>query len=116
MITGKNESKILTKTCHTTVNVNLMQENVIQSKSGITINFNANVKTMIYVKKIIFGILLHVVKKMGNILDSYESILVYDIQCKVLIVSKPSHIRFDKMNSLELSWDQILSITWKLKI
>ena len=79
VITGKNESKILTKTCHTTVNVNLMEENVIQSKSGITINFNANVKTMIYVKKIIFGILLHVVKKMGNILDSYESILVYDI-------------------------------------
>ena len=79
MITWKNESKILTKTCHTNVNVNLMEENVIQSKNGITINFNASAKTMIYVKKIILVILLHVVKKMENILDSYENILVYDI-------------------------------------
>ena len=78
MVTGQNDSKILTKT-YTNVNVNLMEENVIQSKNGITINFNASVKTMIYVKKIIFVILLHVVKKMENILDSYENILVYDI-------------------------------------
>ena len=79
MITGKNVSKCLTKTCHTNVNVNLMEEKVIQSKSGLTKNFNASVKTMTYVKKITFGILLHVVKKMENILDSYENILVYDI-------------------------------------
>ena len=37
---------------------------------------------------------------MENILNSYENILVYNIY-KILIVSKPFHIRFDKMNSLE---------------
>ena len=36
---------------------------------------------------------------MENILNSYENILVYNIY-KILIVSKPFHIRFDKMNSL----------------
>ena len=66
MITWKNESKILTKTCHTNVNVNLMEENVIQSKNGITINVNASVKTIIYMKKIMFDILLHVVQKNGK--------------------------------------------------
>ena len=37
---------------------NLMVESVIDIKKRITIN-DANVKTIIYVKKIIFGILLH---------------------------------------------------------
>ena len=49
------------------VNLNLMLENVIQFKSGITINVNVSVKNILYVKKIIFGILLHVVVKMVNI-------------------------------------------------
>ena len=40
-----------------------MQENVIQIKSGITINVDASVKNIIYMKNIIFGILLHVVVK-----------------------------------------------------
>ena len=44
-----------------------MEENVIQIKSGITINVDASVKNIIYVKKIIFGTLLHVVAKMVNI-------------------------------------------------
>ena len=48
------------------VNVNLMKENVIQIKNGKMINVDANVKN-IYVKKIIFGILLHLVTKMENI-------------------------------------------------
>ena len=65
MVTGQNDSKNLTKT-YTNVNVNLMEENVIQSKNGITINVNASVKTIIYMKKIMFDILLHVVQKNGK--------------------------------------------------
>ena len=45
----------------------LVVESVIQIKSGITINVYASAKNIIYVKKIIFGILLHVVAKMVNI-------------------------------------------------
>ena len=46
------------------INVNLMLENVIQIKSGITINVDVSKKSsknFISVKKIIFRILLHVV-------------------------------------------------------
>ena len=49
------------------VNVNLMVESVIQTKSAIMINIDVSVKNIIYVKKIIFGILLHVAVKMANI-------------------------------------------------
>ena len=38
----------------------------IQIKSGITINVDASAKN-IYVKEIIFGILLHVIAKLVNI-------------------------------------------------
>ena len=48
---------------HVNVNVNLMVESVIQIKNRIMINVGVSVKNIIYVKKIIFGILLHVVKK-----------------------------------------------------
>ena len=34
---------------------------------GITINVNVSVKSVMYVKKIIFGILLHVIVKIKNI-------------------------------------------------
>ena len=51
---------------HVNVNVKLMEENVIQTNGGITINADVSVKN-IYVKKIIFGILLHVVVKKENI-------------------------------------------------
>ena len=44
-----------------------MDENVIQINVGIMINVDVSVKNVIYVKKIMFGILLHVVVKMGNI-------------------------------------------------
>ena len=54
MITGINESKTLTK-------------QLIQINGGITINADVNVKNIIYVKKSIFGILLHEVAKMVNI-------------------------------------------------
>ena len=48
-------------------NVNLVEANVIQIKSGIAINVDANVKNITFVIKIISGILLHVVAKMVNI-------------------------------------------------
>ena len=48
------------------VNVGLMEENVIQINGGITINVDMSVTNM-YVKKIMFGILLHVIVKMENI-------------------------------------------------
>ena len=69
-ITGINESKTLTNMYHANVNLNLVVENVILIKSGITINVDVTVKiwkNIMYVKKIIFGILLHVVAKMVNI-------------------------------------------------
>ena len=44
-----------------------MEENVIQINGGITINVDVSVKSSIYVKKPIFGILLHLVAKVLNI-------------------------------------------------
>ena len=44
-----------------------MEKKVIQIIGEITINVNVSVKTVIYVKKTIFGIILHVVVKMENI-------------------------------------------------
>ena len=52
---------------HANVNVNLVVENLIQIKCGTMINVDASAKNITYVKKIIFGILLHVVSKMVNI-------------------------------------------------
>ena len=43
-----------------------MKENVIQIKSGVTTNVDASMKNM-YLKMIIFSILLHVVAKMVDI-------------------------------------------------
>ena len=44
-----------------------MEENVIQIKIRIMINVHVSVKSIMYVKKVIFGIPLHVVLKMVNI-------------------------------------------------
>ena len=52
---------------HANVNVNLMEQNAIQIKSEITINVVVSAKNFISVKKIVFGILLHIVPKMVNI-------------------------------------------------
>ena len=49
------------------VNVDLMEENVLPIIGGITINVDVNVKNVMYVKKIIFGILLHVIVKTEEI-------------------------------------------------
>ena len=44
-----------------------MEENIIRINGGITINVDVTVKNIMYVKKFIFGILLHLVVKMDNI-------------------------------------------------
>ena len=44
-----------------------MGENVMQVNGGIKINVNVSVKNVMYVKKYIFGIPLHVVAKIENI-------------------------------------------------
>ena len=44
-----------------------MEENVIQINGRITINADVSVKIVMYVKKIMLGILLHVVVKTENI-------------------------------------------------
>ena len=44
-----------------------MVENVTQIKNGRMLNVNVSVKNILYVKKIIFGILPHVVAKLLNI-------------------------------------------------
>ena len=70
MITGKTESKILTKDIwwyDANVIVNLVEENIIQVKSGKTMNVDVNMKTIIYVKNTIFGILIHVVVKIESV-------------------------------------------------
>ena len=44
-----------------------MNEYVIQINGGIRINADVSIKNTMYVEKIMFGILLHVVEKMENI-------------------------------------------------
>ena len=44
-----------------------MVENIIQMKYRIAINVRVSVRNIIYMKKIIFGILLPIVAKMINI-------------------------------------------------
>ena len=44
-----------------------MEENVVHINGGIVINVDVNVKNIMNVKKIMFGILLHVVVKIENI-------------------------------------------------
>ena len=67
IITEINESKTLTKIFVVNVNVNLMEEVVTQINGGIMINVDGSVKNVIYVKKVMFGMLLHVIVKMENI-------------------------------------------------
>ena len=55
MITGKNESKTLTKQISANINADLMEENIIQINGGITINVDGSVKNFMYVEKIMFG-------------------------------------------------------------
>ena len=49
------------------VNVDLMSQNVIQINGRIAINVDVSIKNILYVRKIMFGIPLHVIMKMENI-------------------------------------------------
>ena len=53
---------------HAKVDTDLVEQNVIQITGGITINIDVSKKIM-YVKKIIFGILLNLVVEMENLLQ-----------------------------------------------
>ena len=66
MITGINELKTLTKhiSCQCKCRFDGRKCN---SDGGIMINVNVSVKNVLYLKKNIFGILLHVVMKMENV-------------------------------------------------
>ena len=44
-----------------------MEENTIQIIGGLTINVDVSVKNIMYVEKIMFGILLNVIVKVVNI-------------------------------------------------
>ena len=70
MITGKNESKSLTKDMSCQSKCRFDGKNVIHINGGITTNVYPSEKDYIvkvYMKKTIFGILLHVISKMENI-------------------------------------------------
>ena len=68
MITRINESKTLTKQISYEGKCKFDgRKNVIQINDGITINVDVWLKDIMYVKNIIFGILLYVVVKMENI-------------------------------------------------
>ena len=43
------------------------EKNVIQINGGTSINADVSIKNVVFVKKIIFGILVHAVVKMENI-------------------------------------------------
>ena len=70
MITGINESKTLTN--HTWFD----GKNIIQINDGISINVDISVTKIMYVKKIMFGVLLHVILKMENIYG--DSVIMCD--------------------------------------
>ena len=73
---------------HASVNVSLIEENVIHISSGITIIVDVSVENVMYVKKIVFGILPHVVLKMENIqqvlwmLQQLGAMKLYDKETK----------------------------------
>ena len=67
MITGINESKTLTKDISCKCKCRFDGKNVIQINGGRTVNVDVSVKNIMYVKKVIFRILLDVVFKLKNI-------------------------------------------------
>ena len=67
MISGKMIQKYKQSIYSANVNIILMEGNVIPINGEIVINLDVSVKNIIYEKKIIFGILLHIIAEMGNI-------------------------------------------------
>ena len=52
---------------HENLNVDLMEENISQINGGIMINVDVSVKNVMYMKKFMFRILLHVIVRIENI-------------------------------------------------
>ena len=67
MTTRINESKTLTNHISCECKCKFERKKVIQTNCGIMINVDVSVKNTIYVKRIMLGILLHVIVKMKNI-------------------------------------------------
>ena len=67
MITGKNESKILTSNTLCECKCKFDGRKCNSSQKRTNDKFQCKCKNIPYVKKIIFGILLHVVVKIVNI-------------------------------------------------
>ena len=75
--------KLLQCIYHVNVNVNLMEKDVIQINGGIMINVNVTLKNVIYVKKIMFGIPLHIAVKM----ETFYQVLWLIQQIYVIVIS-----------------------------
>ena len=67
MITGTNESKTLAKHLPCECKCRFDGKNVIEINGGIMTHVDVTAKRIIYAKKIMFGILLHVIMIMENI-------------------------------------------------
>ena len=67
MIKGINESKTLAKHISRECKCKFDGKNVSHINSGITIVLDVSVKKFMYVKRVMFRILLNVIVKMGNI-------------------------------------------------
>ena len=77
-----------------------MEENVIQINSGIKTNVDLCVKSVMYVKKIMFGILLHIFVKIKNIYQLLWMIQrlhvmksYYDTMKKQILMKKKEHVK-----------------------
>ena len=67
IITGTNESKTLATHISCECKCKFDGRKCNSDHGGIMINVNVNVKNTMYVKRIMLGILLHVIVKMENI-------------------------------------------------
>ena len=68
-----------------------MEQNATQIKGGIILNVNMSVKNIIYKKKIMFGILVHVVVKTENIQQVLW--MISTIACDEVIASYDDEIK-----------------------
>ena len=70
IITGINESKTLTRHISCECKYKFDERKYIQINGRMTVNVDVSVKNVAYVKKIMFGFMLHVALKMGEYLES----------------------------------------------
>ena len=66
------------------VSVDFMKENVIQVNGGITIKVDVNIKNVACVKKVMFGVMLHVVVKTHEKIGIYSYLIKYRTKQKHL--------------------------------